>query len=208
MGSIFLLLKSPVLLYWMYNAIHFTLLGGGICCIPLKNVVLCSSMYLSRQSLILLSLRLNFVRPGPEQSLAQSSFTLTVTRPLLRTAWSPVYCEVFCTGAFCELRITAYCPMEALPNPTGLPILIHTQTPIPFPSLELPLGAAPVSWVSAPWNKTSRSRKPIIISCARWDSWALPGFSLPDCSPDTLLGRNRERLWASLRLFHWLLSPV
>ena len=95
MDSIFLLLKSPVLLYWMYNTIHFALLGGGICCIPLNNVVLCSSMYLFRQSLILLSLRLNFVRPGPEQSLAQSSFTLTVTRHLLRTAWSPVYCEVF-----------------------------------------------------------------------------------------------------------------
>lgn len=95
MGSTFLLLKSPVLLYWMYNGIHFSLLGGGICCIPLKNVVFCSSLYLFRQSLILLSLLLNFVRPGPEQSLAQSSFTPTVTRHLLRTAWPPVYCEVF-----------------------------------------------------------------------------------------------------------------
>lgn len=124
----------------MYNAVSFTLLGGGICCIPLKNVVLCSRMYLFRQSSILLSLLSNFIRPGPEQSLAQSSFTLTVRRPLLRTVWPPAYCEVFpLMGAFCELRITAGCSVEALPQPQVASDTNKRTDSSPLQSLEPPL---------------------------------------------------------------------
>lgn len=184
MGSIFLLLKNPVLLYWMYNTVNFTLLGGGTCCIPLKNVVLRSSMYLFRQSSILLSLLSNFVRPGSEHSLAQSSFTLTVMRPLLRTAWPPVYGEVFpLTGAFCELRITVYCSLEALPQPQVASDTNKCTDSNPFSVSGASSLCSPSSWVSAPQDKTSRSPNPIAVSSTQGDSWALSGLSLPAVQP-------------------------
>lgn len=187
MGSIFLLLKSPVLLYWMYSAVHFTLLGGGICCIPLKNAVLCSSMYLFRQSLILLGLLLNFVRPGPEQSLAQSSFTLTVTRHLLGTAWPPVCCEVFrsqepsVSSGLLPTALWRLSPTPGGPDP-------HTRTDSnPFSVSGASLGAAPLPWVSAPRNKTSRSPKPGSVR-QLGSPWILPPRLQPRHAPRRELG--------------------
>lgn len=185
----------------MYNAVSFTLLGGGICCIPLKNVVLCSRMYLFRQSSILLSLLSNFIRPGPEQSLAQSSFTLTVRRPLLRTVWPPAYCEVFpLMGAFCELRITAGCSVEALPQPQ---VASDTTHRLKSPSVSGASSVQPLFPGSLP-RKTRHlglqtpSPSPPLRETA---GLSLDSPSL-SCSLDTPLGSNWEQLWALLRLFH------
>ena len=63
-----------------------------------------------------------------------------IRRPLLRTVWPPAYCEVFpLMGAFCELRITAGCSVEALPQPQVASDTNKRTDSSPLQSLEPPL---------------------------------------------------------------------
>lgn len=96
----------------------------------------------------------------------------------------PVYGEVFpLTGAFCELRNTVYCSMDALPQPQVASDTNKCTDSNPFSVSGASSLCSPSSWVSAPQGKTSQSPNPIAVSSTQGDSWALSGFSLPAVQP-------------------------